>query len=311
MATMKRENLNYTIVGLVVLGALVLLIAGLFAITGRQGATTPYFATYRNVTGLVDGAPVFYEGFRIGQVESITPSRKDGKISYRVDLEVQRDWPIPKDSVARLVSSGLLADVSIAIREGSAPQALAPGAEIVGQEGADMFAAINELASEVTHLTRTQITPLIETLSHRVDSITGSIDEQTPKLLAEAQKLLEKLNEAATSANEVMGPVNRENVAQTLANIRNVTGDLKETQAKLDTLLDDASAIATENRPVIRDAVRDLAQITASLARRIDAISHNLESSSRNFDEFTREIRKAPNRLLLTPKADDVIVEDE
>ena len=44
----------------------------------------------------------------------------------------------------------------------------------------------------------------------------------------------------------------------------------------------------------------------AAIATRIDAITHHLESSSRNLDEFSREIRRNPNRLLFTPKADDV-----
>jgi phospholipid/cholesterol/gamma-HCH transport system substrate-binding protein len=52
--------------------------------------------------------------------------------------------------------------------------------------------------------------------------------------------------------------------------------------------------------------VLDLAETVSAVARRIDAITHHLESSSRNFDEFAREIRRSPNRLLFTPPADEV-----
>jgi phospholipid/cholesterol/gamma-HCH transport system substrate-binding protein len=308
---MKRETVNYTVVGLVVLGALALLIATLFVITGRGGATVDYTVRYRNVTGLSEGAPVFYQGFRIGQVSEIAPRREQGATHYAVTLAVREDWPIPADSVARLASSGLLADVSIAIREGQAAQMLAVGAEIQGEEGADIFGALNELAGEVTDLTRTRIRPLIDTLSTRVDSIATTVDTQTPLLLGEAQNLLKRLNDASASLNDVLGPGNRDNIAATLANVRTVTQDLQGTQDKLDALLQQVNEIAEENRPAIRDSVGDLSQIMSALARRIDAISHNLESSSRNFDEFTREIRKHPNRLLITPEADDVIVEDE
>jgi phospholipid/cholesterol/gamma-HCH transport system substrate-binding protein len=308
---MKRETVNYTLVGLVVLVAIGLLLGTLFAITGRSGATSTYIATYRNVTGLSFGAPVFYQGFRIGQVESIEPVRTDGRTSYNVELSVRRDWPIPADSVAQLASSGLLADVSIAISEGSATEILQPGSAITSREGADVFAALNELAGEVTSLTRTRITPLVENLSKRVDSISQNFDAQTPVLLADAAGLLKRLNAAAESVNLVLGPQNRGNIEQTLASIRAVARDLEDTQAKLDQLVTDAGSIAAENRPIVRDSIRDLSQITTALARRIDAISHNLESSSRNLDEFTREIRKSPNRLLLTPKVDEVVVEEE
>lgn len=308
---MKRENVNYTLVGVVVLVALALLLGTLAVVTGRSGASASYVATYRNVTGLVYGAPVYYEGFRIGQVETITPQRKDGHTEYLVELAVRADWPIPADSVAQLASSGLLADVSIAIREGKAVEVLAAGAPIRSQEGADVFAALNELAGEVTSLTRDRITPLVEILSKRVDSISQSFDAQTPVLLTDAAALLKRLNTAADSVNVVLGPANRDNIDQTLASIRLVAKDLEGTQARLDQLLADAGSIAAENRPVVRDSIRDLSQITTALARRIDAISNNLESSSRNLDEFTREIRKSPNRLLLAPKADEVVVEEE
>jgi len=308
---MKRETINYTLVGVVVLAALVLLLASLYAITGKGGPSTNYVVRYRNVTGLTFGAPIFYEGYRIGQVGGIEPLRKDGKTVYLVELGVRRDWPIPMDSTAKLASSGLLADVSIAIREGRAATMLKPGAEIKGEEAADVFAALNTLAGEVSFLTRERITPLIESLSTRVDSITSSIDTQTPLLFEEASALLAKLNNAAVSVNEVLSPQNRGNIDQTLAHIRDVTADLKGTQQQLDALLANVDAIAVENRPTVREAVLNVSQITASIARRIDAIANHLESSSRNIDEFSREIRKSPNRLLFTPPADDVIVEDE
>ena len=42
------------------------------------------------------------------------------------------------------------------------------------------------------------------------------------------------------------------------------------------------------------------------MAQRVDAITYNLESASRHFDEFSRQIRKEPNRLIFTPKADSL-----
>ena len=109
-------------------------------------------------------------------------------------LALRRDWPIPVDSAARLQSSGLLADVSIAIREGRSGEAIKPGGELPGVEGADLFAAMNELAGQVSELTRNQISPLIQTLSQRVDSITGTIDRTTPAILEQTRGLLERTN---------------------------------------------------------------------------------------------------------------------
>jgi phospholipid/cholesterol/gamma-HCH transport system substrate-binding protein len=302
----RRDTVNYTLVGAVVLAAIVLLLVGLALITGRSGATTGYLVRYHNVTGLRYGAPVFYQGYRIGQVDGITPERTPDGTRYKVDLAIRRDWPIPKDSPAHLQSTGLLADVSVGITEGSSPQILAPGGELKGIEGADIFAAMNELAGQITELTRNQITPLIRTLSERVDSITGAIDRTTPRILEQTRVLLERLNVAADSMNDVLKPENRAQVGAILGEVSKLSTELRKTRETLDQALGEIGAIAKENRPEVRNSVQDLSSVLEALSSRMDVITHHLESSSRNLDEFSREIRTHPNRLIIAPKADKV-----
>src|SRR5690606_32560235 len=181
---MKRDNVNYVLVGLAVLAALVLLLATLAVVTGRGGATERYHVHYGNITGLGEGAPVFYEGFRIGQVADIAPERSDAGTRYRVELALRSDWPIPADSIAQLVSTGLLADVSVGIREGQSREVLAPGSEIQGMEGADLFSAMNDLAGELTLLTRERIRPLVDQLGSQLERIGGTLEESAPELVA-------------------------------------------------------------------------------------------------------------------------------
>jgi phospholipid/cholesterol/gamma-HCH transport system substrate-binding protein len=303
---MKRDNVNYVLVGAAVLAAGVLLLVALVMITGRGGASSAYYTHYRNVTGLRYGAPVFYQGYRIGQVGAIAPERSKDGTRYKIELDVRSDWPIPQDSVAKLTATGLLADVAVGISEGKSAHMAAPGSELAGVESADIFSAMNELAGQISGLTRTQIAPLIQTLSRRVDSITGAIDKGTPDLVEQSRKLLTRLNGVSDSLNDVLKPDNRAAVAAILANARQVSQQLRDTQEKLDAALAQLNSIARENRPGIRDSVDDLRSILSALSGRIDSISQHLETASRNFDEFSREVRKSPNRLLLSPKADKV-----
>lgn len=302
---MKRDNINYVLVGGAVVVAFGVLIAGLLAITGRGGSETAYHVYYDNITGVGYGAPVFYEGFRIGQVSGIEPERGE-RTRYRVELDVRSDWPIPDDSVAQLVSSGLLADVSIGIKEGRSKTVLAPGAEIRGLAGGDVFAAVNDLAGELNMLTRETIRPLIEKLTTRIDSLTGVLDENAPAIINDARALVSKLNNAADGLNALVDTPNREAIAQSLRDVRDVASELKTTQAHTNQLLSSLNDTVAENRPDLRQTVVDLERAVSAVAQRIDSIAHHLESSSRNLDEFSREIRRNPNRLLFTPKADDV-----
>jgi phospholipid/cholesterol/gamma-HCH transport system substrate-binding protein len=306
---LKRDTTNYVLVGAVVVAALALLLVGLALITGRGVASDDYVVRYRNVTGLRYGAPVFYQGYRIGQVGKVTPERNAEGTRYRVTLAIRRDWPIPQDSPARLQSSGLLADVSIGIREGASHEMLKPGGELKGEEGADIFAAMNELASQVSELTRTQISPLIQTLSQRVDSITGTLDKSAPLIMDQTRALLDRMNRASDALNDVLKPQNRAAVGAILGQVKGLSTELRKTRETLDQALADLAGIAKENRPDVRRSAQDLSSVLEALSSRMDVITHHLESSSLNLDEFSREIRKSPNRLIIAPKADKL--EDE
>jgi phospholipid/cholesterol/gamma-HCH transport system substrate-binding protein len=302
---MKRDSINYVLVGVAVLVAFGLLLATLMAITGRAGASSEYHVYYDNVTGLGYGAPVFYEGFRIGQVAGIEPER-GAKTRYKVELALRSDWPIPDDSVARLQSSGLLADTSVGIREGQSKTALEPGAEIIGAAGGDIFAAMNDLAGELTILARDRVRPLVDKLATRLDSISGTIDSNLPALVTDTRELMQRLNTAADGVNDLLAKPNQDAIAASLQDVRKVAAELSKTQQRADALLISLNATVDENRPELRQTVLDLEQTVGAIAQRIEAITHHLESSSRNLDEFAREIRRNPNRLLFTPSADEV-----
>ncbi|MCI1710723.1 MAG: MlaD family protein [Chiayiivirga sp.] len=302
---MKRDSINYVLVGVAVLVAFGLLLATLMAITGRGGSSSQYHVYYDNVTGLGYGAPVFYEGFRIGQVAGIEPERGE-KTRYKVELALRSDWAIPADSVARLQSSGLLADTSVGIREGQSRVMLEPGAEIAGTAGGDVFAAMNDLAGELTILARDRVRPLVDKLATRLDSISGTIDSNLPALVNDTRELMQRLNQAADGVNGLLDKPNQEAIAASLQDVRKVAAELHTTQQRADALLASLNATVEENRPELRQTVLDLEQTVGAVAQRIDAITHHLESSSRNLDEFAREIRRNPNRLLFTPSADEV-----
>ena len=140
---MKRDTVNYFYVGIAVLVSLALLLGALYGITGSAGgARDRYVVHYQNVAGLGFGSAVFYQGYRIGQVDAVTPEQSGGKTTFRVDLSVNQGWKIPIDSVAALLSSGLLSDVFVGVTEGQLPTMLADSVELKSREGGDVFAAM-------------------------------------------------------------------------------------------------------------------------------------------------------------------------
>ena len=119
------------------------------------------------------------------------------------------------------------------------------------------------------------------------------------------------MNASAESLTRILGPANQARVAELLqsssaaaANLRGLTGELSANRKQLDSILGELDLLVKESRPEVAQAISDLRITLDAMAQRIDAITYNLESASRHVDEFSREIRKEPTRLIFAPKAD-------
>ena len=77
-----------------------------------------FYGVYENVTGLAVGTPVSINGIRIGQVTSadlMQTAQKSVVVTFSI---TDRDVQFPKDSQARLESTNLMGDMTIAIKIG-------------------------------------------------------------------------------------------------------------------------------------------------------------------------------------------------
>ena len=307
---MKRDHLNYLAAGAVVLAALALLLAVLYRITGRSGETDAYVVEYAHVAGLRYGTPVYFEGYRVGQIESVLPQHNGAQTLFKVSLSIEQGWPIPEDSVAEVATSGLLSDVFIVLSQGQSEQLLAPGATIRGQEATDVFATLNQLAARFDALAEGELEPLLVMVTERMDSITGNLDTATPQMLDEMQELLVQLNQAAEAMRQLFDPDNPERVGSILRNLDAMSGDaaqfaveLRAMRADMDTLLSGLNGLVGDNRPEVDAAVAELRTTVSRVSDRLDHIGFNLDQAGRHLNEFSRAIRHHPNRLIFGSEA--------
>lgn len=302
---MRHDKINYLLVGVFVAGTFTALLVALLIITGKTGPTDTYFAHYENISGIKAGTPVTYEGFRIGQVDEIAPIHNDGKTRYRVALRVTKGWQVPSDSLARIVASGLLSEVNIDIQEGTGAGYLAPGDEVQAQAGPNLFAAINNLATGVEDLTENNIKPLIDNLNNRLETVSNTLEAQVPAMLAELEVLLSNLNKSTVAVQKLLGGENQthisralKNADETMANFHNLSVEVEKTHARLSSLLEKSNALVDENKDNIHAAIRDLRDSLENISRNIGAIVYNMDGTSRNMHEFSRQIRQNPGLLL-------------
>jgi phospholipid/cholesterol/gamma-HCH transport system substrate-binding protein len=327
---MKSNKVNYIIVGSFVIAIMIGIVVSASLLAGRTGATDDYFVEYGSVGGIEFGTQVLYEGFPIGQVEQVTPVRKDGTLKFRVDVSVKEDWLIPTDSVAEVASSGLLSAVTINIRAGESKTALKSGSQIEGRGASNMMAAVGDLANDVRRLTETDVKPLLANLTKVAGSVgkildaegtalikevretMGAMSEQTPEIIENVTRFTEKLNTSADQLEKVLSSENVETINSILSEMNDTAGNLtklteefvttRETLdgllTKLDGITGRVGTLITDNQLDVDQSIIEMRHTVETVARHINAINQNLEGASRNMFEFSRQIRQNPGLLL-------------
>lgn len=302
---MKQDNVNYLVVGIFVLSMLILLLVVLFRITGNSTETVPYFVDYTNITGINKGSPVTYGGYQIGQVDDIIPRNVAGRTQYHLELGLKAGWKIPSDSVARIISPGLLSDDLIDIAEGESSTYIQPNGVIRGQDSINIMSTLNTVAYEIKDLSDNSIKPLINNLSRHVDAIGSGLNTSIPMVTASINRLLDNLNSSANELAELLNEKNQQHLANAFENADLISQNLStlaqgfnNAHSQIEQILNNSNQILTDNSDDIRHSVVDLRNSLQIISENINAIIYNLEGTSRNFNEFSRQIRDNPAVLL-------------
>ncbi len=219
---MKYSRINYVIVGGFTSVMIVAFVFVISMLAGSTGATDKYFTVYNNVGGLKFGTQVLYEGYQIGQIDSIEPMFDDNTVRFRVNIEVQEGWVIPEDSIAQATVSGLLSAMTIDIAGGESPAPLAPGSEIPGVAPSNFFAALSEIGAEFGDLSQNSIKPLLDNLSNYVTELGDTAVENAGPMMVNLRSISEDLNdqvpEIAASLNRTAGMIETDILSQSNRN---------------------------------------------------------------------------------------------
>jgi phospholipid/cholesterol/gamma-HCH transport system substrate-binding protein len=314
---MKNVKLNYLIVGIFTIVVLAALFTAVSLLSNRTGATDTYYASYDNVAGIRFGTSVMYEGYPVGQVEEIFPTQSEGKTRFRLEMTVTRGWKIPADSTAEIVASGVLAAVTVNIREGKSSEILKPGSELQSRESNNIMLTVGDLTRDIRELTESEIRPLMQHLNTIVGGVseliggdqstqTGNDVRQMIRLMAEtAPDIMHNVNNFSAKLDMLMSDRNMkalqstiDNMGASTRNMADVTRQLGETRKALDGLLGEIRTIVGNNKDDVSQSIGDLRYTTETIARYIDSINQNLDITARNMSEFSRAIRQNPGLLL-------------
>ena len=156
-------------VGLTVVLAIILCYLSLSWV-GRTGwfaeEQTRYELVFDEVSGLLEGDPVYVRGFLSGRVEEIVPGAKD----IRVSIALDRTFPLYEDAYAEVQVKELMGGKQLTLQQGNGPTPLPAGQPIRGVSSMDFSSAFSQMGTLMNQLDMLRLNRIIvrlDTLSAR------------------------------------------------------------------------------------------------------------------------------------------------
>ena len=190
---------NETKIGALTAIAITVLILGYSFLRGNNVFSTSnkFYAVYSSVDGLGVSKPVLVNGFQVGRISKMN-LQPNGYTT--VELTVDRQYKIPTNTLAKLVSTDLLGSKAIVLVYGNS----------------------NLYADDKDTL--------------KAD-IQGSLAESLQPIQMKAENLIGKLDSSLESINKILNPNFQKNVDRSFASIANSLQTLEGTTKKIDALV--------------------------------------------------------------------------
>jgi phospholipid/cholesterol/gamma-HCH transport system substrate-binding protein len=236
-------------VGVVFVMATAILIWGLMYLKGLELLKTSrtFYAVYDQVNGLVSANPVSIKGLNVGQVKKLYFDPND-PAKIIVELYVLGDYPIAKNSRARIFSSSLLGSPEVEIIPGDSKVMANSGDTLLSQTEATLGEEVNK-----------QLLPL----KTKAENLIGSIDS------------------IATIVQQVLNKNTRDNLVEAIEHVKQSLGNIAHTTQNLDTLM-------TSQRNNLSKIINNVELISSNLRQNNDRITNILTNFSDLSDSLAK-----------------------
>lgn len=290
---MKKNNV--ILIGVIVVATLTLFLYGIYFLKGKNLLSKDLivYARYEKVNGLYGSDPIMINGFKVGQVLKVSFA-PDNSGDLIVEMLIQADIDIPKNSVAKISSLDLL-----------------------GTMGVDII-----LNGETAIICETG-----DTL--KPDLETGMKDEIEVHVLPikeKAEKLISSLDSVISVLQVIFDDEMQQNIKYSVSGINGTIANLQRTSYTLDTLmkgekdnisnvinnfstLSDTLANANISKTIsdANKAIEDINGIvykinegegTLNQLLTNDTLYTNIEKATYNLDVLIKDINEDPKKYL-------------
>ena len=296
-------------VGLLVAAALAILIIGYSFLKGNDvfSQDNTYFATYERVDGLTVSKPILVNGYQIGRVSNME-LQADGRIL--TELKVKKEYAIPQNTVAQIVSTDLLGGKAIVFELGNSPNYASEGSHLQAGTEKGLWEQVEPIQKKA------------EDIAATLDSVLSSINNT---INAEFQRDFNRsINSIANSLKNIEGITGqldalvgkeRVRVSDIMANIESITANVQQNNEQITGLLTNLNQITDQvARANVANTIHDANKAVADFQQIVDRINSgegsigllindtalydNLRNASENLDALMIDLKANPGRYV-------------
>lgn len=309
---MKQRNIK---AALIFIGGAILLFWGYNFLKGNDIFSNEkhFYAVYSDVSGLSNADPIYINGLQAGQVSRIAFDAHDMH-HVVVEMIYNKAQSIPRNSVAKIISTNLMGTKAISIQLGDAQQPL--------QDGDTMRTSIESSLQEQVEQTmgplKNKTDKLLAALEAMVSDLQAVINSENTASISQSMKHLEYslANVAKLSGHlEKIAGNERQSIETIFANVNAITTNLRNNNEHLTGILQNAHQISDSLAQAnvastmrhANKAMADLAHILAKINRgegsmglllNNDSLYWELDKSANDMNELLEDIKKNPKRYL-------------
>lgn len=257
-----------------------------------------YYAVYDQVNGVQGASPVMMRGVKVGTVSEILfdPARSSQVV---LRLTVRRQYPIPSDSEAKIVSSSLMGSKAIEIVLGESSVRLEKGDTIRSGYSRDMMdTALTEL-----DFFKEKISRLTEELSRTLTGISTLVESNSSNI----GELTAHLNSIAGNLDEVLS-AEKSGLRSAVAGISEFSQTLGQNAGRVDTLMGNLTRFSDNLAEAdLKAAVGRLNDIldridsgegTVGRLMNDAELYENLQQASENLSVLLADLKENPKRYV-------------
>lgn len=301
---MKKFFSREIIIGLSVLISLLVLFFGIDYLKGINvfKAANYYYASFTNVAGLAQSAPVTVNGFKVGLVREIQ-YEYDNPGHVRVELSLDRQLRIPKGTQT-VIATDMLGTASIELKMAAHPDYHNVGDVLEGVEGSGLMDKVS-----------TELMPTIMSIAPHIDSLVVSLNTIAgdPALLNAVRRLdaiMANLETSTNMLNKSMAtvPALVTHANGTMANVEQLSANLTQVSAALAVISEDLKTMPLDS------TMRNINNITANLdlaTKQLNSTNsslglllndpqlyHNINNSAAHIDSILIDLKRQPKRYI-------------